>query len=255
MTDSSLDSSQDASETETCDPAIKNCSTKKDVVVNEKPSAMWIYVWGLINIVQCFMGLIVYTAYPIKYGTDEGLCKKALGWTFEKCQAAQPVKQFGLQGIIMMSTYGFGFLFWLLNIIFDNDGGLLFTVWFYITKVFVIAPLVNIVFLYMSNAAYGSKEQVEKSSKVGGDYIYIITQPDDKSWGVAFGYVFLLSAVDLVLMLVAWSPISKYYNYVTQIACFDCLGKDPQSMGENGKYCAEGYVQMGADCVVDTSTS
>lgn len=56
---------------------------------------------------------------------------------------------------MMMATYGAGSLFWLLNILIDNNGGLLFKAWFLFSKVFVIAPVVNIGFAYNSNAAYG----------------------------------------------------------------------------------------------------
>jgi len=142
----------------------------------------------------------------------------------------------------MMTTYGTGFFFWLLNLIFDNKGGFLFKIWYWISKIFIVAPIINIVFLYLSNGAYGNKEQVTASGKVGGDYKYIITTDDDTTYGYAFGWVFLICTVDFVLELLSWTPITNYYNYVTKISCEDCAGSDPLAMGENGYYCAKGYV-------------
>jgi len=94
------------------------------------------------------MGLVVYTYYPINYRNDASLCNKALGWTPELCVASNPVKYYGYQGIMMMSTYGFGFLFWLLSIFNEDNGNLIFRIWYYLSKAFVLAPLVNIAFAY-----------------------------------------------------------------------------------------------------------
>lgn len=74
----------------------------------------------------------------------------------------------------MMSTYGAGFFFWLLNIILDNNGGFLMKVWFWLTKIFILAPIGNIVMVYLSNGSYGDSDQVKASATVNGDHKYII---------------------------------------------------------------------------------
>jgi hypothetical protein len=155
---------------------------------------------------------------------------------------------------MMMTTYGTGFLFWLINIIFDNNGGFLMKVWFWTSKIFIIAPIANLVLLYLANGSYGNSDQVTASASVNGDRKYIITQVDDTTYGYAFGWVFILCVVDFVLELLSWVPINNYYDYVTKIACVDCGGNDPLKMGENGAYCDKGYVQVGLVCVIDTTT-
>lgn len=126
-------------------------------------------------------------------------------------------------------------------------------IWFWLSKMFIIVPIWNLVMIYISNGSYGNSDQVKASAVVGGDHKYIISQADDTTYGYAFGWGFIICVVDFVLVLLSWVPINNYYDYVTKISCVNCTGKDPKEMGENGTYCAKGYVQVGVDCVIDTT--
>ena len=117
----------------------------------------------------------------------------------------------------MMSTYGFAWFIWALNLLFDNKGGFMHWMFYWFSKViYLFVPAGNLALAYIANAAYGSASQVENSSKVGGDHMYIIIKETDVTYGYAFGWTFIFCITDFVMVLISWTPISNYYAFVNK---------------------------------------
>jgi hypothetical protein len=70
-----------------------------------------------------------------------------------------------------------------------------------------------------------------------------VTRGNDETYTWSFWYTIIFALADFIIILVAWSPITAYYNYQTKVVCYSCAGEDPLSLADDGTFCAPGYVQ------------
>jgi hypothetical protein len=78
------------------------------------------------------------------------------GWTQKSCLNAAPIYYWHIEAWWMMISYSVGLIFWLLNGLFGNNGGLMHLIWVRFSETAVIMPIFTLIWAYLADKSYGT---------------------------------------------------------------------------------------------------
>ena len=78
------------------------------------------------------------------------------GWTQQRCLKAAPIFYWNIEAWWMMISYSVGLIFWFLNGLFGNNGGLMHLIWVRFSETAVIQPIFTLIWAYYADQSYGT---------------------------------------------------------------------------------------------------
>lgn len=174
-----------------CDPTITICTVTATV------SNAWYNLSGIIDLGLISWGGWIYYIYNynLSSGTDKTL---------------HPYKEWTYESYCFVGTYGFFFVYWLINLILGHNGGFLDHISIFLGYLQLLAPIGTLYGAFHASSSYGTATEVA----LGTDWAFTVN--DDPNYTLMFSLSLLISVMDLIWEYMSLGSLKESYNEKVQ---------------------------------------